>query len=375
MSDQSILFQSFSIVTVSLPILFFLFRVDARKWLLRTIRPPLQDHSPTRSRKVQGESHDQLERRLHASQSREPSRQVTKLDANSASLGSFAKTPTIAMSPPEGAIQELRESQESPSTPKTLAQDATLTPSHNMVRKSETHAPTDPAVIQRPREKSQSPQNSTSASTTSQSMPPPPRPTVPTSSSSKPQPALSVPTLSSNVSNTARLASNTSRTAARQPSSLAPPTSNSNSLRPQSTPTTSTLPAQNRPRQKVTLAPGHSPLDWAHLTSTTSPHVLSGVRGLQRVTPTQLKDMNGRKGKPAWSVFRGKVYNISPYMDFHPGGVGELRRGAGKVGDKLFDDVHSWVNVDGMLGNCLVGVMVSENEVSPGEDEGLEGLD
>ena len=32
-------------------------------------------------------------------------------------------------------------------------------------------------------------------------------------------------------------------------------------------PSTSTLPVQKRPRQKVVLAPGHSPLDWARLKS------------------------------------------------------------------------------------------------------------
>lgn len=92
-----------------------------------------------------------------------------------------------------------------------------------------------------------------------------------------------------------------------------------------------------------------------------------------------LKHYNGRKDKvtgekrDAWSVYQGKVYNISPYLDFHPGGVGELLRGAGKDGTKLFMEVHPWVNWEGMMGNsCLVGVMVAEDE---GEDEGLEGLD
>jgi cytochrome b involved in lipid metabolism len=36
----------------------------------------------------------------------------------------------------------------------------------------------------------------------------------------------------------------------------------------------------------------------------------------------------------------GKVYNITPYLDFHPGGVPELMRGAGKDGTQLFDEVR-----------------------------------
>lgn len=90
-----------------------------------------------------------------------------------------------------------------------------------------------------------------------------------------------------------------------------------------------------------------------------------------------LKHFNGRKDKStggkkdAWSVFQGKVYNISPYLKFHPGGEGELLRAAGKDGTKLFMEVHPWVNWEGMMGSCLVGVMVAEDEAG----EGLDGLD
>lgn len=115
------------------------------------------------------------------------------------------------------------------------------------------------------------------------------------------------------------------------------------------------------PRGKVVLSPGHSPLDWAALTR--SDKCLSGVSTFQRVTPSQLRKMTGRKGKPAWSSFSGKVYNITPYLPFHPGGEAELMKAAGRDGTKLFMDVHPWVNWDNMLGSCLVGVMVPEETV------------
>ncbi|EME48741.1 hypothetical protein DOTSEDRAFT_67697 [Dothistroma septosporum NZE10] len=111
-------------------------------------------------------------------------------------------------------------------------------------------------------------------------------------------------------------------------------------------------------RGKVLLSPGHSPMDWAALSKSGN---ISGVSSFQRVTPSQLKLMTGRKGKAAWSSWQGKVYNITPYLPFHPGGEAELMKAAGRDGTKLFMDVHPWVNWENMLSSCLVGVLVPED--------------
>lgn len=123
-------------------------------------------------------------------------------------------------------------------------------------------------------------------------------------------------------------------------------------------------------RGKVLLSPGHSPMDWAALTRSGN---MAGVGTFQRVTPSHLKTMTGRKGKPAWSSWQGKVYNITPYLPFHPGGEAELMKAAGRDGTKLFMDVHPWVNWENMLGSCLVGVMVPEDHGSGGGS--LEDMD
>ena len=86
-----------------------------------------------------------------------------------------------------------------------------------------------------------------------------------------------------------------------------------------------------------------------------------------------LKAQNGRKDLDAWTSYQGKVFNISPYVPFHPGGKGELLRGAGKDSGKLFLEVHPWVNWDAILGECLVGILVSENEAE-GENK-LDAMD
>ena len=93
--------------------------------------------------------------------------------------------------------------------------------------------------------------------------------------------------------------------------------------------------------------------------------------------PSQVKYHHGRKGRDAWGTYQGKVYNLSPYMKFHPGGVGELMRGAGKIGEaeKLFHEIHPWVNWEGLLGECLVGILVSEGDPGADGEGDLEGMD
>lgn len=97
-----------------------------------------------------------------------------------------------------------------------------------------------------------------------------------------------------------------------------------------------------------------------------------------RVTPSVLKQHNKRDD--AWSAINGKVYNITHYLPYHPGGEKELLRVAGRDGTKLFGKhpgrltgsypllimclaatTHAWVNADFMLDSCLVGFLVSES--------------
>lgn len=202
-------------------------------------------------------------------------------------------------------------------------------------------------------------------------MPPPPRPTTAMRPPPK-SPSLTTPLHPPpSTASTLRVPSLTTR-------SLPPSTSSLGG----STLSTSTLPLPQRPSRKVLLAAGHSPLDWANLLR--NPPTPSYFRGpnlpphLIRVPPSLLRTHNGRKGNNAWGVFQGKVYNLTPYLNFHPGGVGELLRGAGKVeeGEKLFKEIHPWLNWESILGECLIGILVSESEGLKGaEEDDLDGMD
>ncbi|KAK7680433.1 hypothetical protein QCA50_016430 [Cerrena zonata] len=114
---------------------------------------------------------------------------------------------------------------------------------------------------------------------------------------------------------------------------------------------------QRQPRQKVALKPGHSPLDWAALNRSTPKHVMRGVPPQTppphyiRISKEELKSHKTKED--CWTSINGKVFNITPYVDFHPGGVGEIMKCAGRDGTALFNKYHSWVNADRMLENCL----------------------
>ncbi|CAH2092919.1 unnamed protein product [Euphydryas editha] len=93
-------------------------------------------------------------------------------------------------------------------------------------------------------------------------------------------------------------------------------------------------------------------MDWIRLGN--SGKDLTGVGGrIRPVTPAELATHNTEKD--AWLAIRGRVYNITYYLPYHPGGPEELLKGAGIDATELFDKVHPWVNYDSLLAKCLVG--------------------
>ncbi|NWX11387.1 NB5R4 reductase, partial [Caloenas nicobarica] len=115
---------------------------------------------------------------------------------------------------------------------------------------------------------------------------------------------------------------------------------------------------------QVPLKPGRSLMDWIRLTK--SGKDLTGLKGrLVEVTEDELAKHN--KKEDCWICIRGFVYNVTPYMEYHPGGEDELMKAAGTDGTDLFDQVHRWVNYESMLKECLVGRMAVKPIAAPKE--------
>jgi len=118
--------------------------------------------------------------------------------------------------------------------------------------------------------------------------------------------------------------------------------------------------ATGNARNKVGLKKGFGLMDWVRLTK--SGQDLTGVGGprekgrLREITKAELK-RHGTK-RDAWMAINGAVFNVTPYMDYHPGGWDELVRGAGMDATDLFNEVHRWVNYESLMAACLVGKLV-----------------
>ena len=66
-------------------------------------------------------------------------------------------------------------------------------------------------------------------------------------------------------------------------------------------------------------------MDWTRLCSSPAAAAFSqntGSTDPYRVTPREV--MQHCTVDDAWISFRGRVYNVTPYMHFHPGGVDQV---------------------------------------------------
>jgi cytochrome b involved in lipid metabolism len=52
-------------------------------------------------------------------------------------------------------------------------------------------------------------------------------------------------------------------------------------------------------------------------------------------------------------AINGKVYNVTAYLPFHPGGEKEMMRGVGRDGTKLFSTYFCLVQLMGSGVSCL----------------------
>lgn len=85
---------------------------------------------------------------------------------------------------------------------------------------------------------------------------------------------------------------------------------------------------------QVPLEKGYSQVDWLRVSRSAPPPKIRRDITLAEVA-------QHRSREDAWMVFRNRVYNITPYLRFHPGGADILMKAAGKDGTALFLKYHA----------------------------------
>ncbi|KDP43557.1 hypothetical protein JCGZ_16844 [Jatropha curcas] len=109
-------------------------------------------------------------------------------------------------------------------------------------------------------------------------------------------------------------------------------------------------------RAKVPFEKGYSQMDWLKLTQTHPD--LAGLKGQSNKRLISINEVKQHQSEGSmWTVLKGRVYNLSPYMKFHPGGVDMLMKAVGKDCTSLFNKYHAWVNAEFLLEKCLVGTL------------------
>ncbi|KAJ8748834.1 hypothetical protein K2173_011394 [Erythroxylum novogranatense] len=110
------------------------------------------------------------------------------------------------------------------------------------------------------------------------------------------------------------------------------------------------------PRAKVPFEKGYSQMDWLRLTQTHPD--LAGLKGQSNRRNISMSEVKEHTEEGSmWTVLKGRVYNLSPYMKFHPGGADMLMKAVGRDCTSLFNKYHAWVNAEFLLEKCLVGIL------------------
>lgn len=111
---------------------------------------------------------------------------------------------------------------------------------------------------------------------------------------------------------------------------------------------------------KIPLEKGYSQMDWMRLTNTHPD--LAGRKGQPKTRAITMAEVKQHRSKEdAWLVLKGKVYNVTPYLSFHPGGLDWIMKGAGLDATSLFNKYHAWVNAEFMLDKCVVGYLAAND--------------
>lgn len=106
---------------------------------------------------------------------------------------------------------------------------------------------------------------------------------------------------------------------------------------------------------KNVVAKGFSQMDWLKRSAKENvTGVARGVNARRVITDDELGRHN--TANDCWIALRGKVYNLTEYVEYHPGGREILEESFGKDATEAFDAHHKYVNGAYIMRYAQVGV-------------------
>ena len=97
-------------------------------------------------------------------------------------------------------------------------------------------------------------------------------------------------------------------------------------------------------RDKVRLRKGFALHDWKRLLMSSNDLAQRKGQPYRKIKMSEIQLHN--KVHDGWISLHGKVYNIGPYLHYHPGGVEIFEQCLGADASALFDEYHRWVNIE-----------------------------
>ena len=125
-------------------------------------------------------------------------------------------------------------------------------------------------------------------------------------------------------------------------------------------------PLKANSRAKVGVKRGFGLHNWVHLQKCSSDLAQRRGQPFRRIGRKEIAEHCTEHD--CWISLHGKVYNLTPYLHYHPAGVDIFRSVYGKDASVLFDKYHRWVNVNGLIGCLLLG-QLADVDVEDDEEE------
>jgi predicted heme/steroid binding protein len=104
-------------------------------------------------------------------------------------------------------------------------------------------------------------------------------------------------------------------------------------------------------RQKIPFADGKSQADFIKMNENNKNPLGKPVE-LKLYTLDEVKQH--KTVDDCWMILNGKVYDVTKYIPFHPGGK-KMMAAAGKDGTELYNKYHPWVNANFLLEKYHIG--------------------